>query len=39
MKALLESEGDELLEWLAARGIVGSDKTVVVLPSNNRELQ
>jgi septal ring factor EnvC (AmiA/AmiB activator) len=38
MKALLESQGDVLMEWLEARGIVGSDKqTVVVLPSNGRE--
>jgi hypothetical protein len=29
--------GDELVTYLAGRGIVGSDKTVVVLPSNNRE--
>jgi hypothetical protein len=39
LKALLESEGDELLAFLAARGIIGSDKTVVVLPDNNRGLQ
>jgi hypothetical protein len=37
MKALLESEGDVLKEWLMEQGIVGSDKTVVILPSNNRE--
>jgi hypothetical protein len=40
LKALLESQGDELLSFLAAHGIIGSDKrTVVVLPANNRELQ
>jgi hypothetical protein len=40
MKALLESQGSELLEFLEAHGIVGSDKqAVVVLPSNGRELQ
>jgi hypothetical protein len=33
LKALLESEGDVLMEWLAERGIGGP---VVVLPSNNR---
>jgi hypothetical protein len=37
MRALLDAHGDELEAWLAERGIVGSDKTVVVLPSNNRE--
>jgi hypothetical protein len=38
MKALLESQGDELIAFLAERGIVGSDKqAVVVLPANNRE--
>jgi hypothetical protein len=40
LKALLESDGDFLMARLAARGIVGSDKeTVVILPSNGRELQ
>jgi hypothetical protein len=39
LKALLESDGDVLMEWLAARGIAGSDKTVVILPDNNRGLQ
>jgi hypothetical protein len=39
LKALLESQGDELLAFLAERGIVGSDKTVIVLPANNREVQ
>jgi hypothetical protein len=40
MKALLDAYGSELIEWLGERGIVGSDKRpVVVLPSNNRELQ
>jgi hypothetical protein len=38
LKALLESQGDELLAFLADHGIVGSDKqAVVVLPTNNRE--
>jgi hypothetical protein len=39
MKALLESNGDELITFLAAHGIVGGDKqpVVVALPSNNRE--
>jgi hypothetical protein len=37
MKALLTAHGDELMEWLAERGVVGADKTVVVLPSNGRE--
>jgi hypothetical protein len=38
MRALLDAGGGELLEFLEAHGIVGSDKqTVVVLPSNNRE--
>jgi hypothetical protein len=40
LKALLESQGDELLAFLAEHGIVGSGKqTVVVLPANNREMQ
>jgi hypothetical protein len=40
LKALLESQGDELLAFLARHGIVGADKqSVVVLPSNNREMQ
>jgi hypothetical protein len=39
LKALLESDGDVLMGWLAERGITSVDKTVVVLPSNNRELQ
>jgi hypothetical protein len=39
MKALLAAHGDELMEFLAERGIIGSDKTVVILPNNNRELQ
>jgi hypothetical protein len=38
MEGLLAAFGDELIAWLAERGIVGSDKqTVVVLPANNRE--
>jgi hypothetical protein len=37
MKALLESQGSELLEFLEVHGIVGADKTVIVLPANNRE--
>jgi hypothetical protein len=37
MKALLESQGSELLEFLEVHGIVGSDKTVVILPNNNRK--
>jgi hypothetical protein len=39
MKALLSAHGDELMEFLAERGVVGSDKTVVVLPHNGRDLQ
>jgi hypothetical protein len=39
MKSLLAAHGDELMEFLAERGVVGSDKTVVILPSNGRELQ
>jgi hypothetical protein len=39
MKALLDLQGDVLMEWLVERGIVGSDKTVVVLPPNGRDLQ
>jgi hypothetical protein len=38
MAGLLLAHGDELVAFLAERGIVGSDKqTVVVLPANNRE--
>jgi hypothetical protein len=38
MAGLLLAHGDELLAFLAERGIIGSDKqTVVVLPANNRE--
>jgi hypothetical protein len=37
MKALLAAHGDELMEFLAERGIIGSDKTVVILPNNNRD--
>jgi hypothetical protein len=37
MKALLAAHGDELMEFLAERGVIGSDKTVVVLPENGRE--
>jgi hypothetical protein len=36
MKTLLAVHGDELIAFLAERGIVGSDK-VIVLPSNGRE--
>jgi hypothetical protein len=39
LKALLESDGDVLMEWLAARGVVGGDKTVIVLPENGRAAQ
>jgi hypothetical protein len=39
LKALLESHGDELVAFLAERGIIGSDKTVIVLPASGRELQ
>jgi hypothetical protein len=40
LTAMLEAYEGELIEWLEARGIIGSDKqTVVVLPNNNRELQ
>jgi hypothetical protein len=38
MTSLLDAGGGELLEFLEAHGIVGSDKqTVVVLPANGRE--
>jgi hypothetical protein len=37
MKALLTAHGDELMEFLAERGVVASDKTVIVLPENGRE--
>ena len=37
MKALLDTQGDVLMEWLVERGIVGVDKTVIVLPANGRE--
>jgi septal ring factor EnvC (AmiA/AmiB activator) len=38
MEGLLAAFGDELIAFLAERGIVGSDKqAVVVLPANNRE--
>jgi hypothetical protein len=37
MKSLLAAHGDELMEFLAERGVAGSDKTIVVLPSNGRE--
>jgi hypothetical protein len=37
MQAMLDAYGDTLLAWLTERGIVGPDKTVVILPSNNRE--
>jgi hypothetical protein len=36
LKVLLEANGHELIAYLAERGIGGP---VVVLPSNNRELQ
>jgi hypothetical protein len=40
MKALLDLQGDVLMEWLAERGIVGADKQpVVVLPPNGRDMQ
>ena len=40
LKALLEANGDDLIAFLAERGIISSDKqTVVILPNNNRELQ
>jgi hypothetical protein len=32
MKALLDLQGDVLMEWLVERGIVGSDKTVLHFP-------
>jgi hypothetical protein len=38
LKALLDSQGDELLVWLAKHGIIGSDKPVVALPRNGREV-
>jgi hypothetical protein len=37
MTSLLDAGGGELLEFLEKHGIVGSDKTVVVLPSNGLE--
>jgi hypothetical protein len=37
MQAMLDAYGDTLLAWLTERGIVGADKTVVVLPSNGRD--
>lgn len=38
LTAMLEAYEGELIEWLEARGIIGSDKqTVVVLPRNGRE--
>jgi hypothetical protein len=38
MAGLLAAHGKKLEAWLAARGIISSDKqTVVVLPANNRE--
>jgi hypothetical protein len=41
LKALLESQGDELLAFLASHGIVGGDKqpVVIALPSNGRDMQ
>jgi hypothetical protein len=40
MKALLDLQGDVLMEWLVERGVVGSDKqAVVVLPGNGRDMQ
>jgi hypothetical protein len=40
LTAMLEAYESELLEFLEARGIVGSDKqTVIVLPNNGRDLQ
>jgi hypothetical protein len=39
LTAILQAYEGELVEWLASRGIVAADKeTVIVLPSNNREL-
>jgi hypothetical protein len=37
MSALLAAQGGELLAFLEEHGIVGADKTVIVLPENNRE--
>jgi hypothetical protein len=38
MKSLLESQGDELMEWLVARGVVANpDPVKVILPSNGRD--
>jgi hypothetical protein len=38
MKALLDSQGDVLRDWLAEQGIVGNpDPVKVILPSNGRE--
>jgi hypothetical protein len=38
MDGLLQAHGDTLLEWLAARGIIGNP-VKVVLPPNGRDLQ
>jgi hypothetical protein len=37
MQGLLAAFGDELIAFLASRSIVGTDKTVVMLPENGRE--
>jgi hypothetical protein len=37
LTAMLEAYEGELIAFLAARGVTGSDKTVVILPDNNRE--
>jgi hypothetical protein len=39
LKAMLESEGDVLMAYLAARGISADKQPVVVLPSNGRDMQ
>jgi hypothetical protein len=37
MTGLLAAHGTELLAFLEAHGIVGSDRTVITLPANGRE--
>jgi hypothetical protein len=40
MKALLDSQGDVLRDWLAEQGIVGNpDPVKITLPHNGRDLQ
>jgi hypothetical protein len=37
MEGMLLAHGDDLLKFLEKHGIVGSDKTVVIIPSNGRD--